>query len=75
MKRLRVRARWRWAWVAGGALWMFAVLAFAYPAATGQRIDTAWTIIAAVVSVVGVITAEYLTKRRQRKRKAKRPGE
>jgi drug/metabolite transporter superfamily protein YnfA len=74
LKRLRVKSKWRWAWVAGGALWMFAVLAFAYPAATGERIDAAWTIIAAVVSVVWAVSAQYLTERR-RKRKGKRPEE
>jgi uncharacterized membrane protein HdeD (DUF308 family) len=74
LKRLRVQSKWRWVWVAGGALWMFAILAFAYPAATGQRIDAAWTIIAAVVSALWAVSAEYLTERR-RKRKRKHSEE
>ena len=54
--------------VGGGAVTLFVVLAFVYPAVRGQRIDVDWTLIAAVVSLAGAFVADTLTQWQRRRR-------
>lgn len=55
--------------IAVAALGLFLLMAFAFPAVMGESVDTAWVIISAVASLVTAVIADYLTTKRENRRK------
>ena len=53
--------------IGGGAVLLFAVGAFALPAMLGERLDSTWIAICAIVSIPAAIIADLLTQRRKRR--------
>ncbi|MFC2078864.1 hypothetical protein ACFLSZ_02680 [Candidatus Bipolaricaulota bacterium] len=55
-----------------GGIILFAAMAFVYPAICGQDlIDVPWIIISAIAAAIAAPIADFLTRRRRRKRQNK----
>lgn len=64
----------KWVRIAVGALVVFLLMAFAWPAVKGERVDTAWVIISAITAPIAAVIADYLTEK-QKERKGRNDEE
>jgi len=60
----------KWVRVTGEAFFLFILMAFIGPALEGDKIDTAWLIIAAIAAPVGAVIGDYLHEKQKARKKA-----